>query len=119
MIKRWAAIGIAMWLSQFALAQHANDWIDYDPDRRYLKVNITEDGIYRISTSSLSTAMTGVGVDINDVDPRSIQVFGRGEEQYIHVEGQSDGSFDSGDYIEFYGESNDDWRTVSTSTASS
>jgi len=69
MIKRWAAIGIAMWLSQFALAQHANDWIDYDPDRRYLKVNITEDGIYRISTSSLSTAMTAVGVDINDADP--------------------------------------------------
>lgn len=69
--------------------------------------------MYRVSSSTWESALSEIGLDLTDVDPRSIQVFGRGEEQYIHVEGETDGSFDSGDYIEFFGQGNDGWADES------
>ncbi|MEQ9188046.1 MAG: C25 family cysteine peptidase [Cryomorphaceae bacterium] len=113
MKRFWAAIGLAF-LGHAAYAQsHANAWIDYDPARTYLEVRIASDGLYSISDVALSDALDAVGVDIANVDPRSVQVFGRGEEQYIHVEGQDDGSFDTGDYLEFYAQGNDGWLDAS------
>lgn len=95
-------------LSLFSIAQpYGNEWIDYDPDRRYLKLYIGSNGIYRIDSATLGFALQSIGENLNDVDPRSLQVFARGEEQYIYVEGESDGEFNPGDFIEFYGERND------------
>ena len=109
-MKRWLAVILLSMSGQLAWSQsNANDWIDYDAGRRYLKIRIHSDGLYRIPFNNLSVALTGIGVDISDVDPRSVQLFSRGEEQYIHVEGEADGSFNSGDFIEFYGEGNDGW----------
>lgn len=97
-------------LTQFTVAQPlANDWIDYNPSRTYLKVKIAKNGLYRIPYASLNFALQNIGENLNAIDPRSMQIFGRGEEQFIHIEGQSDGSFDPGDYIEFYAEKNDGW----------
>lgn len=90
---------------------YGNEWIDYNPNRQYPKFQVTEDGIYRIDHTALSSALLFLSpsVNISTVDPRTIQIFGRGEELYIHVEGESDGAFDSGDYIEFYAEKNNGW----------
>src|SRR5690606_9759758 len=44
------------------------------------------------------------------VDPRSLQIFHRGVEQAILVEGEADGSLDDNDYILFYGTKNDGTR---------
>ncbi len=83
MKRLWAAIGLAI-TGQMALAQsHANDWVDYDPSRTYLEVRIAKTGLYRIDDDALSTALDGIGIDLNDVDPRSIQAL-RPRRRTIH-----------------------------------
>jgi len=66
-----------------------------------------------------------LGVDVDNIDPRKIQILGNGGESLtesmavtpiddvlenaIYVSGESDGSFDSGDYILFYGTGTKTW----------
>ena len=73
-------------------------------------------GVFRLSRSFLSD----LGINTNSVDPRTIKIYGQGgkslplqnDEYYpndltenaIQFVGEEDGSFDSGDYILFYGE---------------
>ncbi len=83
-----------------AYGQYGNEWIDYN--KSYYKVQTAEDGIYRISYTDL----VNLGFPIT-VDPRRIQLFHRGEEVAIHIQGQGDAVFDPTDYIEFYGQRND------------
>lgn len=54
--------------------------------------------------------MSSVGIDVSTLNPDQFQVFGREREQPIVVQDGGDGSFDSGDYIEFYAEKNDGWK---------
>ena len=81
----------------------SNDWINYD--QSYYKMPILQSGIYRITYNELIDG----GVPVTTVNPQNIQIFGRGEEQYIYINGESDRKFDAGDYIEFYAEKNDGW----------
>lgn len=92
----------------------------------WYKIAITENGIYRISASDLSN----YGIDINTIDPNKIRIFGNGGgllpelnseerlddlvENPIKVVGQSDGEFNAGDYILFFGESPHKWSYDST-----
>jgi hypothetical protein len=86
---------------------------------QWFKIAITESGVYKINHSLLSS----FGIDVSSVDPAKIRLFGHGagmlpqlnsaprpvdlEEIAISVEGEQDGSFDSQDYILFYGEGPD------------
>jgi len=74
-----------------------NEWINYD--QQYFKILVSEDGIYRIPYSQLIEA----GVPVDQINPRQIQLFYLGEEQYIYIKGESGGIFDPNGYIEFYG----------------
>ncbi|WP_192825078.1 C25 family cysteine peptidase [Rufibacter sp. LB8] len=76
-----------------------NEWINYS--QKYYKIKVPATGMYRLDRAYLQAA------GISDVDPRNLQMFRRGKEISIHVAGESDGSFDAADYIEFYGEKND------------
>lgn len=97
-------------LSFIGLSQpYGNEWIDYAADRSYLKFYAGEEGIYRLDYATLNFELQEIGKTIGSVDPRSIQVFSKGAEQFIHVQGANDGSFDPGDFIEFYAEPNDGW----------
>ncbi|MEQ9426575.1 MAG: type IX secretion system sortase PorU [Cyclobacteriaceae bacterium] len=85
----------------------------------WLKVGVTESGIYKLDRSFFQDA--GLSVDV--VDPRNIGVFGYGggmlpqenatprpvdlPENAIFFEGEDDGSFDNQDYLLFYAESPD------------
>ncbi len=80
---------------------YGNEWIDYS--QSYYKFPVVQEGVYRISYLNLAS----VGFPVSTVDPRNIQVFTAGEEVAIHFEGESDGSFDSADYLEFYAKGND------------
>ncbi|MFH2143599.1 MAG: C25 family cysteine peptidase [Bacteroidota bacterium] len=80
--------------------QFSNNWINYS--QSYYKISITEEGIYRISKSVLIAA----GFDFSSFHPRNLQLFCKGEEQFIYVFGEDDGLFDQGDYIEFYAKPN-------------
>jgi hypothetical protein len=89
-------------LSFEASAQnYANDWINYN--QSYYKIKVWNNGVYRINYNTLVQTIP----EITNVDPRSFQIFGRGEEQHIYVEGESDGIFNEGDFVEFYGQRND------------
>ncbi len=103
-----AAILIACIYGQFSFGQnHGNEWIDYSS--KYLKIEIASDGIYSIDQSVLSSAVLATGDNLSGIDPRNIHLFFRGEEQKIYIEGESDGVFDAGDRLLFYGQKNDGW----------
>ena len=79
---------------------HSNEWINFG--QKYYRIPVAQDGLYRINQSTLTYA----GVTVNTIDPRQIQIFYMGEEQYIYVHGENDGIFHSTDFIEFYGRRN-------------
>ncbi len=83
--------------------QKGNEWISYE--QQYFAIPVSSTGIYRVNYNTMLTA----GVPLGSFDPRSFQVFARGEEQPIFVKNESSGVFNPGDYIEFYAEGNDGW----------
>lgn len=80
----------------------------------FYKFQVDQTGVYKISKSFLSS----LGMDVNNIDPRKIKIYGHGgamlplknsDNHYydppqvpIKVIGETDGSFDSQDYILFY-----------------
>src|SRR5690606_40018438 len=62
-----------------------------------------KDGVSQLSYTTLSAS----GINMNQLDPRNIRVYHRGEEVAIYLEGQEDGQFNTGDYLEFIGKRND------------
>lgn len=93
-----ALIFIFSGISSFA--QLGNEWIKFN--QQYFKIPIAKDGLYRLTYANLVDA----GISTS-VDPRKIQIFHRGVEQAIYVEGENDGQLNTSDYIEFYGRQND------------
>ena len=87
----------------------------------WYKLGITQSGIYKITYQDLKSW----GVNPENVDPRTISLHGSGggmmpelnasntfddlPQVAIRIIGESDGSFDPGDYILFYGESPHKW----------
>ncbi len=77
-----------------------NEWINFS--QSYFKIPVAKDGIYKLSYLDLQA----VGFPV-DSDPNKIQLFHRGIEQAINVDGEGDGQFNPIDFIEFYGRKND------------
>ena len=87
------------------------------------KIGIKETGIHKLSYSFLKDELK---IDIDNIDPASIKIYGNGGgiipraisasryddliENAILIEGESDGRFDPDDYILFYAEGPDKWR---------
>ena len=85
------------------------------------------EGIYKID----QTFLKNLGIDISSIDPRTIKIYGMGGyalpedpttsnnqglvENAILVNGESDGHFDSGDYVLFYGRPPEFWEYNKTS----
>lgn len=69
-----------------------------------LNVRVQESGIYQITR----TDFTNAGIDPAGIDPRTIKLHNRGIETRVRVTGESDGSFDPGDKVIFYGEAYED-----------
>ena len=87
------------------------------------KVGISSPGIYQLSYDFLRDEL---GVDVDNINPKKIQLLGNGGgalpyfigtqrmddlvENPIQIVGEEDGSFDPGDYILFYAEGPDKWQ---------
>ncbi len=80
-----------------------NSWINYS--QQYYKFKVAETGIYRID----STTLVNSGIPLSTIDPANFQLFARGVEVPLYIEGEGDGVFNGSDFIEFYGEYNDGW----------
>ena len=81
-------------------AQVGNEWISFN--QQYFKIPVAKDGFYKLSQANLVAA----GFP-SSADPRTFKLYHRGLEQAIIVSGETDGQFNSADYIEFYGQRND------------
>jgi hypothetical protein len=89
---------------------------------KWYKLGVKESGIYRITYSDLQS----MGFNPSSIDPRNIALYGNGGamlpeanaasryddliENAIQVVGESDGVFNNGDYIIFYGEGPHVWQ---------
>jgi hypothetical protein len=63
------------------------------------KLFVNNNGIYRLTKPFLDS----VGINLAGVDPKTLRVINRDNEIPIYVYGENDGTFDPGDYLEFYG----------------
>ena len=80
-----------------ALSQpYNNNWINYN--QSYFKFKISENGLYSIDSLTLFNS----GIPIGSIDPRNIQIFAKGVEIPLYIEGEGDGIFDNSDKIIFY-----------------
>lgn len=81
-----------------AKTQHyGNEWIHFS--QQYFKIPIAKEGLYRIDQNTLSNYF-----NLNQVNPANFQLFIKGKEQFLYIQGDSDGKIDPGDYIQFYAE---------------
>ena len=77
-----------------------------------LQLIIAEEGIYKISYDYIMESLAALEFPIeyemafnwDDIDPRNLELSCMGNPVPIHFVGAADGSFDSGDYFEFYGD---------------
>ncbi len=89
------------------------------------KIGVAQTGIIQLDYNFLKNEL---GIEnLDNIDPKKIQILGQGggvlpesseiertddlHELPIYIQGENDGQFNSGDYILFYGEEADVWRT--------
>ncbi len=102
MIKRLFIVWFLVLTTAHVVAQnYGNEWINYS--QKHYRISIPKTGLYRIDYTTLINA----GIPLGSINPKNFQLFCKGEEQYIHVNGESDNVFNPADYIEFYAKKND------------
>ena len=95
----------------------------------WYKIGLPETGIYKLTASDLAN----LGINTASIDPRQIRIYHNGGgvlpemnmeprsddlvEVPIYVSGESDGRFDNGDYILFYGRGPVCWKQDSVRLA--
>ena len=94
-------LGIISFLVSKSFAQIGNEWIDFSAS--YVKIQVVEDGFYRITPQDLNNA----GINVAAIDPRSFRLFRRGKDVSISLSGEADASFNGTDFLEFLAFGND------------
>lgn len=107
MKKLYLLVFIVLMTSLVTAQPYGNEWINFSTNQQYsnqqyFRIKVWKEGIYRISYADLTSASFPM-----PFNPKQLQLFNNGREQFIYVEGEADGSFDQNDYIEFYGKKND------------
>ncbi len=77
-----------------------------------LRIIVGEEGIYKISYEYIMETLAALdfpieyemAFDWDEIDPRNLELTCMGNQVPIHFVGAADGSFDQGDYFEFYGD---------------
>jgi hypothetical protein len=80
----------------------------------WYKIAVKNDGVFKLDKSFLDA----LGISTGTIDPRNIRIYGNGggllpeanatfryddlQENAIRVQGETDGRFDAGDYVQFY-----------------
>jgi len=103
MTKKLLPYIFILFVNSLFAQNYSNSWINFN--QKYFKFPISEEGIYRIDRDYL----VSIDAEFASINPKNLQIFARGKEQYILVSGENDFTFDSGDYIEFYAKPNNAW----------
>lgn len=77
----------------------------YDSEAPYVRIGVTEDGVYRVGAEAVSSALPE-GTDLLGIDPATIRLIENGTEIPIEVTGAQDGTLDAEDAITFVGRRN-------------
>lgn len=77
-----------------------NEWVV--PGQPYWKIPVSTTALYRITATDLASMGIPAGTDLS-----RIQLFYRGKEQALYLQGGEDGQLTGDDYILFYGKRND------------
>jgi hypothetical protein len=77
----------------------------YTSDAPYVQIDVTADGVYRVSGSALRDALPD-GTALADIPPATIRLIDKGAEIPIHLSGTADGTLDGSDTITFVGHRN-------------
>ena len=77
----------------------------YDPDAPHVKIQVVEDGVYRVTGEELSPALPP-NTTLDDIAPGTLRLLENGSEIPMHVTGASDGTFDADDALRFVGQRN-------------
>jgi Peptidase family C25/CARDB len=80
----------------YSQTNFGNEWIVYD--QPYIKLSINKNGIYKISKAELKNA----GWNLENINPKNMQLYFRGKEMAIFIDGEDDNVFNENDYVEFY-----------------
>ncbi len=91
---------IILLITCIRLNAQSYNWIT--PGKTYLKLYITDDGIFRINRTDFQNA----GISTTTLDPRTVKVLYKGVQLPIYFQGEADGVFDAADYFDFYGHRN-------------
>lgn len=116
--KKSSAVSVEKdFVSESVLRPGSGDWY---------KISVNKDGVYKIDRALLAS----LGIDVESLNPQQINIYGNGEGRLpeannkyrtddlalnsIIINGETDGVFDEGDYILFYGWGPDRWYGSST-----
>ncbi len=80
-----------------AQKKYGNEWLV--PGNTYLKLKVSEDGVYKVTFEEMMAA----GFIQGKIAGKDLRLINYGQEQAIHV---SNNDFNTGGYIEFYGKKN-------------
>ncbi|MEK6571294.1 MAG: hypothetical protein AABZ61_07995, partial [Bacteroidota bacterium] len=78
----------------------SRDW--FDPTSPYVKLLIAQDGLYKLTYNDVAAA----GINVSAINPQTLKVFNLGSQVPLFVAGESDGVFNTEDYLEFYAQRN-------------
>lgn len=97
------------WCNKFSIyaQNYGNEWINYS--QNYLRIDVSETGIYRIPYQVIASAYQEMGLNIATINHAGFQIYGRGEQIPIYIYSTSSVYLREGSYIEFYAQKNDGW----------
>ena len=78
----------------------AGSSLPWTPPNPGWRVKVQADGFYKLTYADLDTA----GLPVASLNPHTFRLYNLGSEVAIYVEGESDGKFDSTDFILFHGQ---------------
>lgn len=101
-LKYWLLFQFFINAASIAISQSVgSQWIV--AGQPYYKIPIAQAGTYQLTGGHFRRS----GIDLQLLDPRTLQLFHRGREQAITITGESDGRFDPDDVLTFVGQAND------------
>lgn len=97
-------------LNQFSFENYSKQFsksfkklsINMDMPISACNIVVSKDGWYKVSYSELKES----GVPVDEIDPKTLQLFNKGKEIILYLTGDADERFDLEDTIEFWGEQN-------------